>query len=54
MWTILAEEASAEGISTAQFIREAALIRGIWLRCVRDEIDPSVHRINELIKQLRD
>jgi hypothetical protein len=52
IWDVLGEEAEAEGVTTSQFIRDSALIRAIWLRTTRGEIDPNVEIVNRAVREL--
>lgn len=54
MWELLQEEADAEGVSLAQFVREAAIIRAIAQRTRRGELDPSLEAIAAAVERLRD
>lgn len=53
-WQAIVEEAGAEGVSLAEFIREATIIRAMWLRVRRGDLDMDLERIAEAVERLRD
>ena len=53
VWELLKEEANVEGVTCAQFIREAALARAIYVRTMRGE-HASFEEGTRIIAQLRE
>lgn len=54
MWRLVAQEAGAEGITVAQFVREAAILRAMQLQVERGELDPTVEALRAAVERLRD
>lgn len=51
-WALIQEEASLDGVSASQFVREAAIARAVYIRAEREPM-PVGEAVNDIIQQLR-
>lgn len=50
----LKEEADADGVSVAEFIREAATVRAVWAKTRRGEMPAAYEDLERAVRELRD